>query len=674
MNQLKMNRRGRRAAGLLLLSLSLPALFAQAGSDTWVGGAPIFGSTTLWTAPGNWQSGNVPPSGNSLTFGLGFASGTNLNLVNDRTVGLLTIDTSTPFTFVNTANTSTLSLLTGLTRTPASTGVQTIAVPVIVGGGGNWTINGLGGLKVSGPISNGTGNGLNVGGTGALTLGASEVSSSLYHLGVASGSVLLAGGQFSLTSAEILSTNPGLEIGSALANADLTVTNGTVLDMNASGAARVNGDFEIIGSGTTWNLPFLTIIGDNHPGHLSVSAEAIGTPKANNSQILIGGNRNGVLDVLGGGTLTSAVGSLSYYPPSSATVTVSDAGSKWTIQHDLQLGGYLYMGTLTPGGAGTLHINSGGLVTSQTTTFYSNTSSIIIDGGSMFTGVLNGEGGSAGSIVLKADAGIGADLVLTSNNGNDNAAYAGTITGAGTLQKDGAFHQSLSGQNDFGKMIINGGTLTISSDDRIDSLNIAGTSKAPTARLDMGSALLVIRKSVDGTFTSTSNTAALAVVRDLLAAGYHNGAFDSNGIASSFDHGNAPFAVAYEREFDRQKDGRPVDPTIPLESIILFNTFAGDANMDNFINFADLVRVAQNYGKSGGFWNDGDFNYDGNVDFADLVALAQHYGQGLPGEPVPGATPGFDQDLARAFAQVPEPGVTVFLTITAMTLVRRRRH
>jgi hypothetical protein len=64
--------------------------------------------------------------------------------------------------------------------------------------------------------------------------------------------------------------------------------------------------------------------------------------------------------------------------------------------------------------------------------------------------------------------------------------------------------------------------------------------------------------------------------------------------------------------------------------------------MDNTVGFADLVRVAQNYGQSGKFWNDGDFNYDGKVNFADLVAVAQNYGNGLPSEPVPGASVEFD--------------------------------
>jgi T5SS/PEP-CTERM-associated repeat protein len=668
--QLELNRRVRRGRWLLLLSLSIPACFVRAGSDVWVGGAPFPGSTTLWTAPGNWQSGNVPPSGSDLTFGLGFASGTNINLLEDQSVGMLTIDTSTPINIVNTGTTSTLSLLTGITRTAASTGTQTISAPVIVGSGGNWSIDGPGGFVVTGPISNGTGTGLNVTGAGALTLGVTGVNNTLYHLGVTSGSTTLGGGQLFLTSTEIVSANMALVVGSASTNAELTVTNGTIVEMSASGAAQIDGGLSVLGSGTIFKLPFASAIGANHSGHLSISDHAIVAPKGSNSQFLLGLNQNGILDVQGGASLSCAVAALAVSSIASATATVSDTDSKWNIQHDLQMGGYLYNQTLNPGGAATLNIQSGGQVTSETTTFYSDVSSIVINGGSLMTGALNGTGGSAGSIVLKADPATGPALVLSNNNGDGNASYAGAITGPGTLFKDGAYQQSLSGQNDFGKIIVNGGTLSISSDDLVDSLTIAGTSKAPTARLDMGSALLLIRKSVDGIATSTTNTAALSTVRDLLAAGYHNGAFDSNGIASSFDHGSHPFAVAYERQIDRVNDGQRVDPTMPLESILIFNTFAGDANMDSLVNFADLVRVAQNYGKSGKFWNDGDFNYDGNVDFADLVAVAQSYGTGLPSAPVPGASVEFEADLARAFAEVPEPSL---LGIGCLAVLGRRR-
>jgi len=61
-----------------------------------------------------------------------------------------------------------------------------------------------------------------------------------------------------------------------------------------------------------------------------------------------------------------------------------------------------------------------------------------------------------------------------------------------------------------------------------------------------------------------------------------------------------------------------------------FFALAGDANHDGIVNFADLLVLAQNYGKSNVTFGQGDFNYDGTVSFPDLLILAQHYGRSLP--------------------------------------------
>ncbi len=63
---------------------------------------------------------------------------------------------------------------------------------------------------------------------------------------------------------------------------------------------------------------------------------------------------------------------------------------------------------------------------------------------------------------------------------------------------------------------------------------------------------------------------------------------------------------------------------------------AGDANRDHPVDFADLLILAQNYGKSGRTFSSGNFDYssNGKVDFSDLLILAQKYGLGylsLPG-------------------------------------------
>ena len=56
---------------------------------------------------------------------------------------------------------------------------------------------------------------------------------------------------------------------------------------------------------------------------------------------------------------------------------------------------------------------------------------------------------------------------------------------------------------------------------------------------------------------------------------------------------------------------------------------AGDANADGKVDFADLVLVARNYGKTNATWFDGDFNNDGSVGFDDLLIVARNYGRSV---------------------------------------------
>jgi hypothetical protein len=88
----------------------------------------------------------------------------------------------------------------------------------------------------------------------------------------------------------------------------------------------------------------------------------------------------------------------------------------------------------------------------------------------------------------------------------------------------------------------------------------------------------------------------------------------------------------------------------------------GDANADGRVDFADLVRLAQNYDRADGrAWADGDFNADGIVDFNDLVVLAQNYEATPPAAPVAAAAApreSFAAAFARATALARPPART----------------
>lgn len=92
----------------------------------------------------------------------------------------------------------------------------------------------------------------------------------------------------------------------------------------------------------------------------------------------------------------------------------------------------------------------------------------------------------------------------------------------------------------------------------------------------------------------------------------------------------------------------------------------GDADLNDAVNFDDLLIVAQHYGQSSNAsWLEGDFDWNGNVDFSDLLALAQTYGSSSS------MAGGFDADWRLARSLVPEPS---FLSAFVASAVFRRRR
>lgn len=648
------------------------------GADTWVGGAPILGDTTLWTAPGNWRSGAVPPDGSDLNFGSGFASGLNINIFGNRNVSSLNIEASAAFNLIDSGAGGILTIQSKVTRTQTSSGTQTISAPVYIPGDEFWRLSGTGELALTGMVFSDEFCGITVDGGGNLFLGADGVQSYLYHLKASAANITLGAGTLRLSSTVRGADLIALYVGSPGAAAIFTVQGGATLNNSGPGGAVIDGVMTVTGTDTKWTSGFYTSIGSMQAGALTIESNASVVAGPSNADFLIGGGANGALTVKSDATLAIGSGIIAYGQGKFALATVTGTGSQWNNSASLDLGGFLdadgavtgVAGTIVNGGTATLNISDGAVVSAPRTTIWNSSGSIMIDGGTLATGSLIGQG----TVTLQADPSGGSALAINNPDAKGNQSFFGTISGAGTLVKTGASRQLLTGQNDIGGLIINGGTIALASENKVGKLRIAGTPDAPSAQLEIQSATLLIAHDIDDTATSTSNTDALAVTRSLIAAGLSGGNFAANGIFSTYANDHRNYRLAYERVIDRKNDGGRIDPAAPLEAILLYNTLAGDANMDNTVGFADLVRVAQHYGQSGKFWNDGDFNYDGKVDFADLVAVAQNYGAGLPSAPVPGASVDFDADMARAFAAVPEPGSMMLAGIAAGFVFARRRR
>jgi hypothetical protein len=63
-------------------------------------------------------------------------------------------------------------------------------------------------------------------------------------------------------------------------------------------------------------------------------------------------------------------------------------------------------------------------------------------------------------------------------------------------------------------------------------------------------------------------------------------------------------------------------------SITIDLVLAGDADLDNDVDFADFVRLANSFGRSEEVdWTEGDFDRSGTVDFADFTILANNFGR-----------------------------------------------
>ena len=211
----------------------------------------------------------------------------------------------------------------------------------------------------------------------------------------------------------------------------------------------------------------------------------------------------------------------------------------------------------------------------------------------------------------------------------------------------------------------------------VGALNISGSPAAPVGTVDVGANGLVVSGSIDG--ASAATNAALANVRNLILVGAQH-ANAGPGIVSSAAQSDARLAVGYARAADLFQGhggtflGQSVDP----DAILVRTTLAGDADLDGWVDFNDLVALAQNYNtrvadNTDSWWTHGDVTYDGVVDFNDLVKLAQNYNTALTPAPIPGASAAFDADLARAFASVPEPSQMVLLLIATAAWAGRRR-
>ena len=180
---------------------------------------------------------------------------------------------------------------------------------------------------------------------------------------------------------------------------EISITNGGVI---ASGQGIValesgsQGSVIISGVGSNW------VVSGNPQSYFSVGYEGIGT-----------------LVIENGGTISSVNGYIGHRDGAQGTATITGAGSEWTIDGNLTLGGFSGGATTA---VGSLTLNDGGAVIV--------TNNVFIFGG----GTLGGNGGIVGGNVVNAGAvtpGTSAGILTI------DGTYSQTSTGTLTVQLGG---------------------------------------------------------------------------------------------------------------------------------------------------------------------------------------------------------------------------------------------
>jgi autotransporter-associated beta strand protein/T5SS/PEP-CTERM-associated repeat protein len=337
-------------------------------------------------------------------------------------------------------------------------------------------------------------------GTGTLTLSGSN--STCYMINLSEGSVVLSGGGF----------NGFLHMGATGNNTSMTIQNGAIVDSRGGDENYVvgNSTLRISGPGTIWHA------GDARLAFFQgTSGNAIienGATVTDSTKFIVGQGGPATLLLQTGATITTAVGVIgqnliTQNNPAIGTATVIGSGSLWTNTTSLSLGG---LQTGITGGIGTLNINNGGAVVSAgPTTIWTAGCKINVNGGTFTTGTLVSDAG-IGAIDLTDPAGGGA--ALTINGASGTATYNGTISGTGSLVKNGGGTQILAGALSYtGPTIVNGGLLRITNSPSQSFVVNGGMLEFPNFNLGQSS----LKANIGGTIRYLAPTLKGGFLRGL---------------------------------------------------------------------------------------------------------------------------------------------------------------
>jgi fibronectin-binding autotransporter adhesin len=268
-----------------------------------------------------------------------------------------------------------------------------------------------------------------------------------------------------------------------------------------------------------------------------------------------------------------------------------------------------------------------------------------LSGNSIYTG---GTTISGGTLELGGGAG-GSSNGIIAGNVNDNAnltfnrtstiAFAGNITGNGSVAQNGPGQTTLSGANGYsGPTIVNSGRLILGATAQSPVLTGAGGAIVNAGTLEFD-------YSAGGPPSDPATQ-----IQTLLHTTYTNNPNFSSGPIRTTNAPNLTRAIGWRDE--------------PANSLLLVrNTYAGDTDLDGVVGITDFNVVAANFGKTGQVWTQGDSNYDGTVNLLDLNAVATNFGQ-----------PALSSPVVPLGTLVPEPASLGLIGLGVALGIRRRRR
>jgi hypothetical protein len=122
-----------------------------------------------------------------------------------------------------------------------------------------------------------------------------------------------------------------------------------------------------------------------------------------------------------------------------------------------------------------------------------------------------------------------------------------------------------------------------------------------------------------------SGASPLATVQSLINLARHGGAWDGNGITSSFARNNALHNTtlgAMEASDYAVVHGGAYNNVIPDATAVLVKyTYYGDTDFNGRVNFDDYVRADAGFNGHRSGWVNGDFDLNGIVNFDDYVLI-----------------------------------------------------